>query len=189
MKVFIGGSRKISQLNDAIRTRLSNIISQGFTVLVGDANGADKAVQNYLHKNKYNNVSVFCSGNKCRNNIGKWITSNVDVPNNVTGIKYYMIKDAKMSEEADYGFMLWDGKSAGTLNNVLNLLKRKKIALLYFSGNKQFYTISKPDDLKSILMLCDKENLAKFDNKISLSNKIKELTSPHQTRLPLQQTS
>lgn len=185
MKVFIGGSRKISRLNDVIRTRLLNIINQGFTVLVGDANGADKAVQNYLYENKYNNVSVFCSGNKCRNNIGNWFTSNIDVPSSARGIKFYMIKDEKMSEEADYGFMLWDGNSAGTLNNVLNLLKQKKTALLYFSGNKKFYTISKPDDLKYILSLCGKENLLKFDSKINLSNKIKELCAPQQVRLPL----
>jgi hypothetical protein len=54
-----------------------------------------------------------------------------------------MAKDAKMAEDSDYGFMLWDGKSSGTLNNVLNLLSRQKRTLLYFSPTKEFVTIAK----------------------------------------------
>lgn len=185
MKVFIGGSRKISRLNEIIRKRLHNIIEQGFTVLVGDANGADKAVQSYFHKNKYNEVLVYCSGLKCRNNIGGWSTINVEIPSNVQGLKFYMVKDSKMSEDADYGFMIWDGKSAGTLNNVLNLLKQHKKALVYFSPNKNFYTISKSDDLRYILNLCDTENIEKINSKISLTKIINEISSTKQIQLPL----
>jgi hypothetical protein len=47
-KVFIGGSRRLSQLNKDLKGRLDNIVERGFTVIVGDANGADKAVQRYL---------------------------------------------------------------------------------------------------------------------------------------------
>ena len=31
-----------------------------------------------------------------------------------------------MSEEASFGLMIWDGESAGTLMNVLRLLKQNK---------------------------------------------------------------
>lgn len=48
--VFIGGSRRISRLNDMIRERLDLIVNKKLQVLLGDANGADKAVQAYLDK-------------------------------------------------------------------------------------------------------------------------------------------
>jgi len=77
-KVFIGGSRRISRLNKAIKDRIDNIIQNEYTVLIGDANGADKSVQNYLFDKNYRNVLVFCMGNKCRNNIGSWQTRGIE---------------------------------------------------------------------------------------------------------------
>ena len=53
ISVFIGGSRKIAKLPDPVRQRLDNIVSKSFTVLVGDANGADKHVQEYLAQKLY----------------------------------------------------------------------------------------------------------------------------------------
>jgi hypothetical protein len=44
MKVFIAGSRWLSRLSADVRSRLDTIIEKGFTILIGDANGADKAV-------------------------------------------------------------------------------------------------------------------------------------------------
>lgn len=43
--VVLGGSRHISKLNDEIRHRLDRILEQQFRVVIGDANGADKAFQ------------------------------------------------------------------------------------------------------------------------------------------------
>ena len=45
MNVFIGGSIGISKLNAAIRARLDDFMKRGNAILIGDANGADKAVQ------------------------------------------------------------------------------------------------------------------------------------------------
>ena len=68
MKVFIGGSRAVSKLNASIRDRIEDVvINRGHTVIVGDANGADKAVQQYLADRHYRHVVVFCMEN-CRNN-------------------------------------------------------------------------------------------------------------------------
>ncbi len=69
--VFIAGSRAVSKLNAQIRERLDNITKQNLLVLVGDANGADKAVQRYLAKSGYQNVVVYCM-ETCRNNLGGW---------------------------------------------------------------------------------------------------------------------
>jgi hypothetical protein len=46
---------------------------------------------------------------------------------------YHTAKDLAMAESADCGFMLWDGLSKGTLNNILNLLERGKKSVVYFS--------------------------------------------------------
>jgi hypothetical protein len=70
IKVFIGGSRGIRRLGPEVRKRLDEIIRKQLFVLVGDANGADKAVQNYLHERGYDRVEVFCTGGHCRNNVG-----------------------------------------------------------------------------------------------------------------------
>jgi hypothetical protein len=79
MKVFIGGSRAVSKLNAAIRGLVDDLINRGCTILIGDANGADKAVQQYLAGRQYAHVVAFCM-EKCRNNIGNRPTRNVDRP-------------------------------------------------------------------------------------------------------------
>jgi len=57
----------------------------------------------------------------------------------------------KMSQEAAYGLVMWDGKSIGSLNNILNLLKQKKKALVYFSPSKEFHSIESRRDLAALL--------------------------------------
>lgn len=34
-----------------------------------------------------------------------------------------------MAKAADYGFMIWNGKSKGTLNNIINLVQYNKNVL------------------------------------------------------------
>ena len=61
--VFLSGSRKISRLSEDVIVRLQNIIDSGLKVIIGDANGADKAFQKFFADANYKNVTVFCSGN------------------------------------------------------------------------------------------------------------------------------
>jgi hypothetical protein len=119
--VFVAGSRQISRLPAEVRTRLDTMIEKGFQILVGDANGADKAVQRYLADRSYPNVLVHCMKDHCRNNVGNWPTREVDAPRGAKGFDYYSLKDRVMTQAAEYGLMLWDGKSKGTVNNVVNL--------------------------------------------------------------------
>ena len=42
--VFVAGSRQIFRLPAEVRSRLDTMIEKGFQILVGDANGVDKAV-------------------------------------------------------------------------------------------------------------------------------------------------
>lgn len=165
--VFISGSISISRLNDDIRQRLQSIITQGFSVVVGDAGGMDKAVQQYLFDNAYKDVTVYCSGNRCRNNVGQWITNKIAVSPELKGRDFYTEKDKVMASDADYGFVLWDGKSQGSITNVLELVKDNKKALVYHSPKKTFYKILDVNDASELISSCDQELIKKLKSKLA----------------------
>lgn len=155
MNVFIAGPRAISVLNPKVTDRLNNIISSKFNIIVGDANGIDKAIQKYLYEANYQNVMIYAAEGKARNNIGKWEVFKVNVAPNIKGFDYYAAKDLEMAKSADYGFMIWNGKSKGTLNNIINLVDFHKNVLVYFVPEKRFYTIKNLDDIKKLTTRCD----------------------------------
>ncbi|MCE7985222.1 MAG: hypothetical protein DYG89_28960 [Caldilinea sp. CFX5] len=64
--------------------------------------------------------------------------------------------------------MIWDGKSKGTLNNVLNLLHLDKKSLVYFVPTQSFQTVRTADDLRTLLALCDRQDVAGFERELSL---------------------
>lgn len=149
--VFVAGSRALSRLSPQIRERLDNIIEGNLEVLIGDANGADKAVQRYLAKRHYEQVIVYCM-EVCRNNIGGWpLRSHTAEPGAKRDRHYYGIKDAGMAQDATCGFMLWDGASKGTLTNAINLLNADKKVVLYISPKKQFFNLRSFSDFHHAL--------------------------------------
>jgi hypothetical protein len=109
-RVFIGGSRKVVRLAPEVRARLDRIIAKNLPVLVGDANGADKAVQRYLSDRGYPQVEVFCSDPTPRNNVGAWPVHPVRPDHRRKDFDYYATKDRAMAAEATVGLMLWDGE-------------------------------------------------------------------------------
>ena len=171
-KIFIGGSRNVTRLNDLVTARLDNIINNSLWVLIGDANGADKAVQKYLADKGHCNVVVFCMNDKCRNNIGNWETRIVTAEHGERGFEFYALKDLQMAEEATHGFMLWDGKSNGTLNNVVNLLTRDKKVVVFYWPTQRFYTLFDVNDVTELLENCSPADLAGFDKKLALSERL-----------------
>ena len=181
--VFISGSRRIGRLNREVRNRLQNILDQHLSVIVGDANGADRAIQKYLHEKQYEPVTVFCSGDNCRNNVGSWQVSKVQVKSGRNGRDFYTQKDKEMAKIADYGFVLWDGKSPGSYENVMELLKRNKKALVYFSPQKAFVNISTLDDAQKLLGGCDPISQEQIKRKIKLPSLVKEIEAVGQGAL------
>ena len=124
--VFVAGSRQISRLPTEVKGRIDTMVDKGFQILVGDANGADKAVQRYLADKAYPNVLVHYMEDHCRNNVGNWSTREVAAPRGARGFDYCSAKDRAMADTAEYGLMLWDGQSKGTVNNVVNLSRHHK---------------------------------------------------------------
>lgn len=157
MKAFIAGPRAITRLNNPIIKKLKNIADKNISVLIGDANGIDKAIQYYFNDNEYKNVLIYASQGKARNNIGNWKIKNVIVPPNVKGFNFYAAKDIQMAKDADFGLMLWNGKSKGTLNNIINLIKYNKKVIIYFIPAKKFYLIDSKDKLNKFIMNFDSE--------------------------------
>jgi probable addiction module antidote protein len=153
--VFIGGSRHVVRLSAQVKERLNNILGRGFPIVIGDAAGADKAVQKYLVDASYPNVTVFCSGDRPRNNLGAWETCKIPVSAHVKGFQFFAAKDREMAKKADFGLMIWDGKSAGTALNVLRLVRAGKKAVLLNVPDKQAVTFKKPHDWGAFLSRCD----------------------------------
>ena len=117
MKVFISGSISIKSLKDDI-TVIEQIVEAGDTILIGDAFGVDRAVQQYLAEQNYRSVIVYFSGEKLRNNIGNWQTKQIPNPENLTGRNQYQLKDKAMADDCDSAVMFWDCKSKGTKQNM-----------------------------------------------------------------------
>lgn len=182
-KIFFGGSRNLGKLNQAIRERANNIISNGYLVLLGDANGADRAMQKYLAEKSYTHVLTFCAGSFCRNNIGRWKTRLIQVNRTQKDFQYYAVRDEKMSDEADYGFMLWDGKSKGTLNNIINMIVRKKPVLVYFSPKRKFFTVKSDSELTELLSFCARQDLEQLEKTLKISQRIHPEQSSEQSSL------
>jgi hypothetical protein len=163
--VFLSGSRTLSRLNDAIRARIKNMADNKLNVVIGDASGADKAMQCYLSGIAYPNVTVYCAGSHCRNNVGRWKTQLVSVDPKLRGRDFYAAKDRAMAAQADFGFVLWDGKSAGSIGNVIELTNRAKKVVLYFAPDREFYKLASESDLTALLARCDPETAGSIKRK------------------------
>jgi hypothetical protein len=174
MNVFIGGSRAVSKLNKVIRSRLDDLMKRGCTIFIGDANGADKAVQTYFAKHHYSNIVVFCM-EECRNNVGGWPIRSIDPPSERRDFSYYSAKDLVMSREAQCGLMLWDAKSKGTLQNMLNLVAAGKRTLVYFAPTKDFHVLANDQDLQTLLARCEKRDLDAASRGLGLKTPVTQM--------------
>lgn len=144
--VFIGGSRRLGRVNAELSRRLDNIIRNGFRVIVGDANGFDRAAQAYLAEHGYASVAVYCTAGECRNNVGGWHFQAVDYAGLDRGRGFYTAKDDAMLRDADYGLFAWDGISKGTLRNIRKMAEQGKPSAVYVSPAKKFITVRRVAD-------------------------------------------
>ena len=128
MKIFIGGSKEIGALPYRMKKILYSIVKLSHGILIGDCYGTDLAVQQYLNKLKYRNVTVYTACKKARNNIGNW--KEISVRTDKRGFEAHRQKDSLMAEECDFSIMLWNGKSKGTYANIRELEDKGKQVIL-----------------------------------------------------------
>lgn len=167
-KIFIAGSRALSRLSADVKRRIDTMIEKDFTILVGDANGADKAVQRYLAEKHFRNVIVHCMAGNCRNNVAGWPTKEIVAAPGSRGFAYYSTKDLAMVEDAEYGFMLWDGESKGTLNSVINMVHQNKMVVVYFAPKKKFQTLRSPSDVAQLLANLDRAKVQQLERELGI---------------------
>jgi hypothetical protein len=149
--VFLGGSRAITRLTPDVRQRIDEIINQRLPILVGDANGADKAIQRYLASKRHREVTIFCTGDRCRNNVANWPAKRVTAHRRSKGVEFYAAKDREMAREATVGLMVWDGRSLGTALNVVRMLKQGKKVELYEIPTRKLWVLWSDQDWLSLL--------------------------------------
>ena len=156
-RVFIGGSRRITRLEADVRRRLDRIVDKGLPVVIGDAYGADKAVQRYLSEQKFERVEVYCADESPRNNVGGWPVRVIRPGHGRRDFDYYATKDRAMATAATVGLMLWDGQSRGTLMNVLRLADRNKPVVVYVQPKRGFVDVRTQRDLSALLAELDRQ--------------------------------
>lgn len=167
-KVFVSGSMKIKRLDEEVLRRLNNILDSDFEVIVGDADGVDSSVQSYLKTRGANHVQVYCTGAKPRNNFGSWNVTSVSTSASPGTREYFTIKDKKMAEDCDYGLMVWDARSTGTLSNAIELIKKHKKAIVFVNKAKKFVSLKETKDLEALLRYMAPPALEKAEKKLGL---------------------
>lgn len=159
MSIFIGGTINISTLKPLVLTKLNSIIENKLSILIGDANGVDKAVQFFLESNDYKNVTVYYSGTKPRNNIGNWPVKLIETESKKRNREFFTKKDEAMAKIASFGFMIWNRKSEGTLNNIVNLLNLNKKVCLFDNIENKIIFLKSIEDLDNFILSLNSEEL------------------------------
>ncbi|BAU94204.1 Xre family transcriptional regulator (plasmid) [Methylorubrum populi] len=170
--VFIAGSISISRLHEKVQERISKIVGSSFDVVVGDADGADTSIQQCLQTYQADKVTVYCTGDEPRNNVAEWPVRRVQSNARAGSRAFFTAKDIEMARSSDYGLMIWDCKSTGTLSNVIELLRSKKKSVVFVNKNKDFVTISDKAGLEHLVSFMSAHARAKAEEKIGLSLKI-----------------
>lgn len=154
MKVFISGSISIKNMPSSALTELNKIIDIGHEILVGDARGVDYMVQKLLSEKSYRSVVVYHTGYVARHNVSNWVTKSIFAKNNEKGRALHTLKDEAMAQDADFGLMVWDGKSKGTFNNMLEMKRLNKSFIVIENG-----AVCKSDYIESLLKTTSEKQL------------------------------
>lgn len=151
MKIVLGGSRKLAFIPEVVMERLEVFMNLGAEFLVGDAPGIDTKFQQYLSRNGYRKVTVLTSAGFVRNNVGNWTTIHIDSGLKGKGHARHSAKDREMTLNATAGVMIWDKESAGTLANVIDLVRSGKTCLLYIAGDNQLVQLDNSAEMEAIV--------------------------------------
>lgn len=169
-KVFISGSISIKNIDALVHERIRTITESGYEIIVGDADGVDYSVQSMLSDFMYSSVTVYCSGTSPRNNIGNWSVRCVESKSKPGTKEFFTAKDVVMAEDCDYGLMVWDTKSTGTLKNIMELLNRHKYSLVYVNKLKKFVKIKHVSDMNELFSIMSKSSFLRASDKLKMSS-------------------
>ncbi len=132
--VFISGSISIKKLPNEVIKSFDKIVAQNILVYVGDADGIDMLTQNYFASKNYSNLIV-CSIYNTPRNIASNLFRNtqVDYDKNIKSEREKQTqKDIFMTQNSDYSFVIWDGKSKGSYANIKRAIDNKQKLKVYY---------------------------------------------------------
>lgn len=185
--VFVSGSSKTQnaasgyyrkKLPYDVRYELRSEMKKGNKIIVGDAPGIDRQVQDYLAKKNYDNVEVFSPGKEGARYLAKdsWKQTNVDKPDAEVGSKEWLAeKDKLMSKLADKGIAVTlDEGSTATRRNVDRLVEANKDVFVY--------EISKDKGRLRKFLFGDDDKITYFKNGREVPEEYDESDDPYNTQ-------
>jgi hypothetical protein len=175
--VFVAGSLSIKRLHPLFLERLDTVLASEFSVVVGDADGADASIQKYLVERNAHHVTVYCTGQNPRNNIGRWPITRVTSVAEPGSRAYFSAKDIAMANVADFGLMIWDAKSTGTLSNVIELLGNDRSSRVFVNKAASFTTVTQAKDLRDLTLFMSETAREKAETKIGLTARIEAIAN------------
>ena len=138
-KVFISGSISIKKLPVCVEESIRKITEQNIEILVGDADGIDFIVQNYCKKLNYASVIVYSIYAEPRYQVAGFQSRYIAVENEVKKERErQQEKDKCMTLESEYSFVIWDGKSKGSYQNILRAIENNKKVKVYLGSENRF---------------------------------------------------
>lgn len=141
--VFISGSSKTQskdspyyrkKLPREIRGEVKGMMRAGSRIVVGDAPGIDRQVQDYLKRKHYDKVEVYGPGKQVRYSANKkWKTNPIDAPGYEPMSKEWLAaKDIAMERASTRGLaVVLDEGAKATRKNVERLIANNKSVLVY----------------------------------------------------------
>jgi hypothetical protein len=135
-------------------------------------------VQLYLADKGYRDMVVYCMDRNCRNDVGGWPTHGSEAPRDSRGFEYFATKDQAMADATDYGLMLWDGESKGTLNNVLKLSQLGNSVVVHFAPRSVSHTVRSSSDLSALLTNCQESAVHRLELELGIDRLSPRLATP-----------
>lgn len=145
---FISGSSKTQtkdspyyrrKLPKQVRSQIDERMKRGDRIIVGEAPGVDRQVQDYLKRKGYKNVEVYTSAKDPRYLANKkWKVNSVDASKYEEGSKEWLAeKDRAMTKAADEGIaVILDEGAKATRANVERLINQNKNVKVYELNKK-----------------------------------------------------
>lgn len=141
--LFVSGSSKTQDkesgyyrksLPKPVREQLDDAMKKGTKIVVGDAPGVDRQVQDYLKRKGYGRVEVYGPGKEVRYSANKrWKTNPIDAPEFEPGSKEWLAKkDVEMERVSTQGLaIVLDEGAKATRKNVERLVANNKDVKVY----------------------------------------------------------
>ena len=141
--LFVSGSSKTQfkespyyrkNLPRGVRKELKSSMKMGDKIIVGDAPGVDRQVQDFLAKKKYSNVEIYSPGTESRYKAGKdWVNHLINDTEHEPGSKEWLAKkDKAMTKAATKGLaVILDEGSNATRNNISRMESQGKSSKVY----------------------------------------------------------